>query len=72
MPSKDRVRKNKKNNKAYYDAKRDDILLDHKENIDSEKRLKCHADDYNNNLLVSHKKSAESSKVCYHKDIKNS
>ena len=73
MFSKNRICKNKEeNNKAYYDAKRDDILVDRKENYDSEKRSEHHADDYNNHLLASYKKSLKSSKACYHKGIKKS
>ena len=72
MPSKDRIHKNKKeNNKVHYDAKRDDILLDHKDNCDSEKRSENHADDYNNDLLASRKSQQKALKCVIIKTSKN-
>ena len=68
MPSKDRVRKNKKRekSKSYYDANKEDILLDRKEKYNSEKRAERHAMDYYKNLAASQVKSAESSEVGYY------
>ena len=72
MPSKDRIHKNnKENNKVHYDAKRDDILLDHKDNCDSEKWSEHHADDYNNDLLASHKSHQKALKCVIIKTSKN-
>ena len=74
MPSKDRVRRNKKKdmNKCYYETNKDAILSDRKEKYDKEKRSERHNDDYYRNVLASRIKSAESTKVHYHKDVDES
>ena len=69
MPSKEVAQRNrrKSKNKAYYEAQKDDILSNKKENYSSEDRSQRHLDEYYKHVRDSRMKSAESTKVSYDK-----
>ena len=62
MPSKEVAWRNRRKgkNEAYYEAHKDDILSNKKENYSSEDRSQHHLDEYYKHVRDSRMKSAES------------
>ena len=71
MPTKEVAQRNS-NNKVYYEAHKDDILLNKKEKCSSEDRSQRHLDEYYKHVTGSRMKSAESTKASYDKDVEKS